>query len=176
MCDREVDIVSESFDLALRIGTLTSSSLMARRLTSIHRHWCASPAYLAKHGIPQTLADLQDHALLRYSLRPVNDLLLYTDTAGKQQTLDMPIKLSANNGTFLMEAAIAGHGMALLPTFITYRAVQTGKLQVCLTHYQWNSFDLYAVYPPTHHVSHRVRVLIDFLQARFAPQAYWDGQ
>lgn len=172
--EREVDIVEEAFDLVLRIGELDDSSLMARKLAPIQRVLCASPAYLQTHPLPQSPEELRQHCLLRYSLRPMHEMLVCTDPAGNLHRSDMPVKLSANNGTFLLQAAIAGHGMALFPTFIAYKALRTGELQAVLPEYSWGTAHLYAIYPPTRYLALRVRALIDFLQQRLADVPYWD--
>lgn len=117
---------------------------------------------------------LQDHLLLRYSLIPSRQVLSFTDAAGQQRSVDMPVRLSSNNGDFLMQAAIAGHGMVVLPTFIVADAIQQGSLQIILGDLQWRSPGLYAVYPQTRHLSVRVRELINYLQQHFTARPYWD--
>jgi DNA-binding transcriptional LysR family regulator len=172
--DRNVDLVEEGFDLALRVGVLPDSSLKAKVLAPIRRVICASPEYLAKHGEPITLEQLNTHPLLRYSLIPLRTVLNYRDPTGVITTINMPVRLSANNGTFLMQAAIAGQGIVMLPSFIVHKAVAAGQLKLILTEYQWEIAHLYALYPPTRYLSQRVRRLIDFLQQHFTNEPYWD--
>ena len=172
--DRQVDVVEEGFDLALRIGALPDSRLKARVLAPIKRVVCASPAYLAQQGEPHNLEQLSHHLLLRYSLIPLRHVLFHRDEQGMDSPINMAERLSANNGTFLMQAAIAGQGVTFLPTFIVYKAIEAGQLKVLLPDYQWDQAQLYAVYPPTRHLSQRVRQLIDFLQHYFTNEPYWD--
>lgn len=172
--DRNVDLIEEGFDLALRVGDLADSTLKAKVLAPIRRVICASPEYLAKYGEPTTLEQLSTHPLLRYSLIPLRDALFYRDEQGIPVPFTMPVRLSANNGTFLMQAAIAGQGIVMLPSFIVYQAIEQGQLKVILPQLHWEQVNLYAVYPPTRHLSQRVRRLIDFLQQHFTNEPYWD--
>ncbi|MDH3512730.1 MAG: LysR family transcriptional regulator [Gammaproteobacteria bacterium] len=171
--DRQVDIVEESFDLAVRIGQLSDSTLMARRLTPIRTVVCASPGYWTEHGLPDRPADLQSHDGLHYS----NAAWLnwpYTTSAGQKGKVRLPVRMQANNGDYLRDAAICGKGVALLPTFIVYKAIEERLLVPALTDCTWSVLSAYAVYPSTRHLSQRVRTLIDFLVARFGDQPYWD--
>lgn len=173
--DREVDIINEGFDLVLRIGQLLDSNLMSRKLASINVQMCASPAYLEQYGEPQTVDDLHQHDLLRYSLVPVSKMLTCTDAKGAKHTAKMSVSLTSNNGEHLANAAISGKGIAVLPTFITYQALREGQLKSILTNYSWSRhLELHAIYPQTRHLSKRVRTLIDFLHEQFSDQPYWD--
>ncbi|WP_020559619.1 LysR family transcriptional regulator [Thiofilum flexile] len=173
--DRQVDLIEEGFDLALRIGTLPDSNLKARILAPMSRVFCASPDYLAHYGEPQDLEQLSKHPLLRYSLAPLRPILLYRDEQGMEIPINMSTRLAANNGTFLMQAAIAGQGITFLPTFIVYQAIEAGQLKILLPHYSWEKTQLYAIYPPTRHLSQRVRQLIDFLKQHFTQEPYWEA-
>ena len=86
----------------------------------------------------------------------------------------MPIRLLANNGDFLVETATAGHGIVMEPTFIVHRAVAEGRLEPVLTDHSWSNVHLFAVYPPTRHLSSLVRAFIDLLVERFAGAPPWD--
>jgi len=129
--DRFVDPVEEGFDLCVRIGALGDSSLVARRLATVHRLICAAPAYLARHGTPLTPADLERHRGLHYShLGPAPRWHLQGPEG--HATVEPSSALCANNGDVLLEAAIAGHGVVSLPTFILGDAVREGRLVVLL--------------------------------------------
>jgi len=173
--DRRVDLIEDGFDLALRIGKLEDSTLVARRLAPIHTVLCASPEYLAAHGTPGSPDDLARHALLGYTNVADPDLLTCWDADGMRHRVRAPLVLRANSGDFLLEAAIGGKGLVLSPTFIAWEALERGALVPVLTEFSWPRSAAYAIYPPTRFLSQRVRVLVDFLAERFAGTPYWDA-
>jgi len=173
--DRRVDLIEDGFDLALRIGKLEDSTLMARRLAPINTVLCASPEYLAAHGTPGSPDELARHALLGYTNVADPDLLTCWDAGGTRHRVRVPLVLRANSGDFLLEAAIGGKGLVLSPTFIAWEAVARGDVVPVLTEFSWPRSAAYAVYPPTRFLSQRVRVLVDFLAERFAGTPYWDA-
>lgn len=172
--DRQIDLMQEGFDLAIRIATLADSSLIARRLAPIRHLVCASPAYLATHGTPRVAADLVQHACLAYS--NVRDPGLWNCHApdGTPLQVRVPVRLAASSGEFLLRAAIAGEGVVLLPTFYVCDALRAGQLQPILSDHAWPELAAYAVYPPTRHLSSRARALIDFLVDKLAGEPAWD--
>ena len=174
--DRQVDLLQEGFDLAVRISKLDDSSLIARRLAPIRRVTCASPAYLKKHGVPKDPTELSSHIGLGYSNVAEPDVWSYRDLDGSARTVKIPLRATANNGVFLEQLAIAGHGIISGPTFYVYDAVKRGKLRVILDDFFWPDLNAYALYPHTRHLSTRVRAFIDFLIARFAGEPYWDRE
>ena len=173
--DRQVDLVAEGFDLALRIADLDDSSLIARRLATMRTVVCASPGYLARAGVPQSPSELAEHGCLVYSNARDPTLWRFRGVGGDDQTVRVRACMRANNGDFLRQAASAGQGICMLPTFIAYRAIETGRLTPILTEYTWPSYNAYAVYPQTRHLSQRVRVFVDYLAERFAGVPYWDA-
>lgn len=173
--DREVDLLREGFDVALRIGDLSDSSFMARCLAPIHFAVCASPDYLLRFGAPRTPRELADHACLTYSNQPDPSLWSYAGADGKAAGVRVNSVLQANNGDFLCHAAIVGQGITREPTFVLYKALQAGQLVRILEDYHWPGVNAYAVYPQTRHLSRRVRVFVDFLAERFAGVPYWDA-
>lgn len=172
--DRQVDLLAQGFDVALRIADLPDSSLVARRLAPIRMLVCASPAYLQQHGTPRTPEDLADHACLTYSNQPDPEIWTYTGPDGRPVNIGVRSRLQANNGDFTTQAAIAGYGITRQPTFILYRPITEGALVPILTAYTWPGVHAYAVYPQTRHLSQRVRAFVDFLAERFAGIPYWD--
>ena len=172
--DRESDLVGEGFDLGIRLARLPDSTLMARKLAPIRNIAVASPDYLARRGTPAQPADLADHDCLVYSNVPESRVWGYTDARGRWQAVRGRRRLRVNNGDFLREAAIAGAGVAIEPTFIVHRAIADGRLVPILTDVAWPEIGAYAVYPQTRHLSARVRAFIDFLAERFAGDPYWD--
>jgi len=172
--DRRVDLIEDNFDIALRIGHLSDSSLIARRLFEVHTVVCASPHYLKIHGAPKTPDDLADHQCLVYSNLAEPGRIVYKDADGNKGAVNVNAAMSASSGDFLCNAAAHGMGIVLQPTFIAAESIRRGNLVAVLTEYTWPVTPAYAVYPPTRHLSYRVRAFIDFLVERFAGQPQWD--
>ena len=172
--DRRVDLIEDNFDLALRIGRLTDSSLIARRLFDVHAVVCASPHYLNVHGVPETPDDLQDHQCLVYSNLSDPEKWKYEDGDGNQGTVKVKPAMFASSGDFLSNAAAHGAGVVIQPTFIASAAIRSGNLIPVLTDYNWPISPAYAVYPPTRHLSYRVRAFIDYLADKFSGTPQWD--
>jgi len=172
--DRRVDLIEDNFDVALRIGRLTDSSLIARRLFDVRAIICGSPHYLNIHGAPASPADLTDHRCLVYSNLIDPDKWDYEDRDGNKNTVKVNSVLSASSGDFLCNAAAHGMGLVIQPTFIAAAAIRSGKLTPVLSDYTWPISPAYAVYPPTRHLSYRVREFIDFLAKKFAGTPQWD--
>lgn len=172
--DRRVDLVEEGADLALRIGNLSDSSLIARRLFEARTVVCGSKAYFDKHGVPKTPEELRDHHCLVYSNLQEPGKWLCRDAAGDTHKVTVKTTMSATSGDFLSEAAIEGLGIVMQPTFIAGEAISRGELVPILTDYQWPVTPAWAAYPPTRHLSFRVRQFIDFLVEYFAGTPYWD--
>jgi len=168
--DRRIDLMQEGFDLAIRVARLPDSSLIARRLAPVPSALCASPDYLARRGTPARAADLAGHAALVYSNLANPDTWNFVGPEGQPGSVKVPVRLRANNGEFLTRAAIAGQGVILHPTFYLDEAIRAGQLVPLLTDHAWPQVNAYAVYPPTRHLSRRVRALVDFLAERLAGQ------
>jgi DNA-binding transcriptional LysR family regulator len=158
--DQHIDLVEAGYELAIRIADLKDSSLQAKRITPIRHVLCASPDYLRHHGHPKQWADLGEHCFLQYSLHSQSSLHL-TDPDGHLISFPIKPKVKANNGDFLKDLAVSGHGITLLPTFITHQAMASGALVPVLAQYQWPTLYAYAVYPQTRFLSRRCRLLID---------------
>ncbi len=161
--DRQVDLMQEGFDLAIRIATLADSSLIARRLTVIPHLVGASPGYLARRGTPRTAADLAHHDCLVYSNVRDPELWSHHGPDGHAGQVRVAVRLAASSGEFLLHAALAGEGLVLLPVFYVHAALRTGHLVQVLPDHRWPEPAAYAVYPPTRHLSARARAFIDFL-------------
>lgn len=168
--DRKIDVVEEGFDLALRIGHLKSSSMVARKIAPVRLVLCAAPDYLARNGTPVKPSDLHDQHYLRYSYmdrHPQGSELL-------SQLSQYESSFTANNGEVLMDAAIAGEGYVLQPTFIVYRAIQRGQLQIILPECEPEPLGLYATYPHRKLMATKMTVFLDFLRDYFGQPPYWD--
>ena len=171
--DRKVDIIEEGFDLAFRIGELADSSLKARKIAPIRHVVCASPDYLARHGRPQSPEQLKAHKLLKYAGLSLAGITLFDD-ARQPHRVQMTPYCVANNGDFLKDMAISGHGIVALPLFIVYQALARGELELLLTDYHLPEAHAYVLYPPNRHLPRKVRALVDFLVARFGQTPYWE--
>ncbi|HIJ61306.1 MAG TPA: LysR family transcriptional regulator [Rhodospirillaceae bacterium] len=174
MNDRYVNLIEEGFDLAIRIGRLEDSSLIARQLAPSRLVLCASPDYLRHHGRPETPDDLATHCCLTYSARTLASEWRFQDSRGKRWTVEIKGRLRANNGDLLREAALAGIGLVRLPTFLCGRDLQAGRLVSLLTEYVPQDMAIHAVYPHNRHLSPKVRAFVDFLAGEFGPRPHWD--
>jgi DNA-binding transcriptional LysR family regulator len=172
--DRRIDLIEEGMDLALRIGHLKDSSLIARRLFDARTVIAASPHYVKTHGAPQTPEDLVDHDCLVYSNLADPGRWSWKDEKGKERVVKVNTVLRASSGDFLANAAAHGLGIVIQPTFLAAEAIRRGNLVPILTDYKWPVTPAFAVYPPTRHLSYRVRAFIDFLVERFSGTPQWD--
>lgn len=172
--DREVDLMQEGFDLAIRIAILPDSSLIARKLAKIKTVMCASPDYLKSMGRPESPSDLENHRCLVYNLIRDYEYWNLYDQDGKFEKIKIRPYLKGSNGQFLRDAAVCGMGIVYMPSFIVYKEIQRGELVPILSEYQYPERAAYAIYPPTRHLSSRVRAFIDFLVERFQGTPYWD--
>jgi DNA-binding transcriptional LysR family regulator len=165
--DRFVNLVEEGIDVAVRIGVLTDSSLVARKLASTRSVVCASPAYLAEHGEPETPEDLASHNCLLYSYLSTANVWRFTAPDGREVPVAVTGNLRVNNGMVNTEAALAGMGIVMTPTFYVADLLRTGKLRRVLEGYKLAELGIHAVYPQHAHVPPKVRVFVDFLARRF---------
>ncbi|HEM47434.1 MAG TPA: LysR family transcriptional regulator [Alphaproteobacteria bacterium] len=172
--DRQVDVVQEGFDVAVRIAHLADSNLIARRLTTIALLPCASPDYLARHGRPETPEALAAHRCFAYTNTPDPGLWRCRGPDGEPRDVRIRARLQVNNGDLARQLAVAGEGVILSPTFLVYRDIARGDLVPLLGDYHWPRFNAYAVYPGTRHLSRRVRAFVDFLAERFEGVPYWE--
>lgn len=172
--DRLVNVVNEGFDLALRIGKLTDSNLIARKLCDIRIVTVASPAYLQQKGMPSHWNQLSDHhCILDTNFR---DPLAWSFQDENQQLHAQPVrgKIKFSNAEACLRAAIEGLGITRLPTFVAGKALQDGTVISVLSHYEAPPLGLYAIYPPAKYLTRRSRVLIDFLAQSFAGRPKWE--
>ncbi|MGC9403353.1 LysR family transcriptional regulator [Vibrio genomosp. F10] len=177
--DRKVDLIGDGFDLAVRIGELTDSTLRAKAITPIRHLLCASPAYLDEFGTPQTPDDLSEHQFLRYSqMAPSGLSLLGEKKSGSKRekvTVSLNIAHNANNGEFLKSMAVSGHGITYLPQFIIWKELKSGALKQILASYTPAPFNAYVVFPEARYLPQKSRVFIDFLSDYFGETPYWES-
>ena len=171
LTDAVTDLVDHGFDLAVRIGRLGDSSLIARRLAPNHRLLCASPAYLARHGAPARPEALSGHACLVLGSQPVWRF----DGPDGEVTHRPRALIESNDGEVLRQAALAGAGLTLKSTWEVGPDLAAGTLVRVLADFPCPSdVAVHAVYPGRHHLSPRVRAFVDFLVDRFGPVPPWD--
>jgi DNA-binding transcriptional LysR family regulator len=175
--DRRIDLVSEGYDLSIRIDTMPDSSLIARTLAPCRHVVCASPAYLAARGVPVIPSDIlaQSHDCLVYSNRPASEQWRFWVNDEWKEAPVKARRLGVNNGEVLRDAAIAGLGLIMLPTFIVSDAVESGALTVVLADYEAFALSIRAIWPPNRQLSAKVRALVNFLAKRFEGTPYWDS-
>ena len=172
--DRYVDVVDEGFDLAIRVGRLSDSSLISRRLGQYRMMLCASPAYLKNHPAPTDPDDIKQHACLCYSTNSLVPEWTFVRPDGKPWPVQIKGPLHANNGDVLHAAALQGLGLVYLPSFIVGPDVQASALVSLLPDSVPTDTAIHAVYPHSRHLSPKVRALIDFLAGRFGARPHWD--
>lgn len=164
LTNKTLDLIDGGFDLAIRLGKLTDSSLMARRLASRHNYVCASPEYLQHYGIPHSLSELQQHQCL-VGNHPYWRFI----EQGQERTWRVSGRLQCNSGIGLRDAARKGLGLAQLPDYYVDTDLQNGELVAVLEHYRAAPEGVWGIYPQNRHLSPKVSLLLDWLQQRLVP-------
>lgn len=170
--DRRVDLLEEGLDMAIRIGSLSESGLVAKKFASDRLVICAAPEYLKRHGTPQTPADLAQHNCLIYSYAAAGDEWKL-DGPGGQHTVKVSGTLRATNGDMVKLAALGGVGLIRQPVFICADDLRNGKLVEVLPEYKSYDLGIYAVYPSRKHLSAKVRSFVDFIADAFDLKSEW---
>lgn len=170
LADRIVDLVEEGYDLAIRIGTLSSSSLVSRRLTVTRLIMCASPDYLSAHGAPAHPDELAGHAVIGYSYWSGGDEWRLDGPHGPVTVRTRPC-IHSNNGDTCRAAALAGQGIILQPDFVVGDDIEAGTLVELMPEYRAGELGVHAVYPSRRHIAPKVRALIAFLDNHFGATA-----
>ena len=163
--DRTVDLIGEGYDMAIRIGTLADSSLIARRLASVQLVTCASPDYLRQQGVPTAPQQLGTHTCLSYRHNRQGEWAYRIGERTHKVLVSGP--MCSNNGEMLRDAAIAGLGIIVMPDFIVAAALADGRLVEVLEAFRPEGFTVYVVYPQHRQSSLLVRVFSDFLVEHF---------
>lgn len=173
LSDRFIDVVAEGFDLVIRIAELEDSSLIARKMAPCKRLFCASPEYLSQSGTPINPQELIHHQCLVYSNEARPEFWEIEGPEGPE-SIKVNGPMCADNGDALKAAAVAGLGIALVPTFIVGPDLASGRLQQVLPDYCPPEISIYAVFPSHRYLSAKVRTFIDFLSDYFGDQPEWD--
>jgi DNA-binding transcriptional LysR family regulator len=168
LADALVDIVGDGFDMALRIGALPDSSLVARRLAPVPGLTFAAPAYLARRGRPSHPAELAGHDCFAYAYLRTRNVWHFANDAGEAVTVRPSARLRVNNGDAVLPAVVAGLGIAGLPEFLAREALTEGRLERILPDWHTLASSLYLLMPPGRPRPARVQVLADFLAERLS--------
>lgn len=168
LTNRYVEMVSEGYDMALRMGTKPDSSLKSHRLDTITQYLVASPEYLARAGRPTRIEDLSQHQLLHFQVPAADQSWSLLSPTGERRIVRTKGRMSANSGLCLREHALAGMGIALLPDFLVGEALADGRLNDAMPTLPEQTVPLYAVYPPNRAALPRVRAFVDFLTTAYS--------
>lgn len=162
--NRIVDMISEKYDLAIRIGNLPDSQLYARRFHTVSHVLCAAPNYLESYGTPKDLADLKHHKMLHYGSEQQFKLSVMERNTPK----DIMLRAagSSNNGLYLRQLVENGQGIIKIPNFLVDEALAQGRLRRVLPQYSMPDIGLYALFPTTKYMPPAVRAMVDFLNEK----------
>lgn len=171
--DRSVNLIEERIDLAVRIAGELDPNLVARRIAPCRSVVCASPDYIARRGVPTDPSELSLHNCLTYANFGKGEWRF--NQGGRQMSVPVAGNLSGNEATFLMQAVLAGAGIALQPTYVAGPLIREGRLVHLLPEWQPPELTIWAVYLSRRHVPASLRTMIDFLIARFGSTPPWDS-
>jgi DNA-binding transcriptional LysR family regulator len=166
LSDRAINLVEDAYDLGIRFGALPDNRLSARKILSNRRFLCASPAYIRKHGAPQTPEALAQHRCILHRQNDDAYASWRLHKGRKSVTVKVRGAVSSNDGDVVLGWALDGHGILQRSEWDLARYLDSGRLQLVLPDYTLPPADLYAYYPSRHHLPARVRTLIDFLVAQ----------
>jgi DNA-binding transcriptional LysR family regulator len=176
LSDQLVDLVDDNIDVALRMTKAPPEDAIAKKVVDIKRVICASPAYLAKYGTPQTPQDLAQHHCFSFLLTD-RSIWRLTDARGQESSVPVRSRIQFNNGDCLLAATVEGQGLAILPTYLCGPEMAKGNLVSVLDDFEPESRfgrHLYACYTPSRVRAPKVRVLLDELERRFQPVPPWE--
>jgi DNA-binding transcriptional LysR family regulator len=174
LTDRRVDLVEDGIDLVIRIGPLQdSATLVAKPLGVQQAVLVAHPDYLTRHGEPQTPDDLHRHACITFGSGGQARPWHFLDRHGRSQSLAVRGRLGLNHSEAILDAALAGHGIALLSDWLVAEHLRAGRLLRVLPKVGTQGFPIHAVWQKNRHLSAKVRRVVDLLAERFVPKAPW---
>ena len=167
MEDRNIDILKEGIDLAIRVGPLADSSLIASKIGSCKRLVVANQEYLLKHGFPKKPIDLRSHNCLMYSLQKSPNEWFFNSSQFGEESVRINSRFKASSNEATVEAAVAGIGIATACDWHVKEHIQSGHLTVLLKNYDLSTYDVNAVYPERRYVPEKVKRIIEHLKQRF---------
>ena len=163
LSNQKLDLIDGGYDLAIRIGKLPDSTMMAKKLSSRTNFVCAAPAYIEQYGTPQTLTDLKQHNCLLGTL----DYWQFQDSA-KEKKIRVTGSIRYNSGYSLMDAALKGLGIVQLPDYYVQKHLNTGALVSMLENYSEIEEGIWAIYPHNRQLSPKIRLLLEHLLTHLA--------
>ncbi|WP_201554615.1 LysR family transcriptional regulator [Psychrobacter immobilis] len=167
LSNQKIDLIDGGYDLAIRIGKLSDSTMMAKKLSRRTNFVCAAPAYLEKYGIPYSLSDLSQHNCLlgtRDYWHFIEDGKIDSGkNADKEKNLRVSGSVQYNSGHSLVDAALKGLGIVQLPDYYVQKYLASGELVSLLNNYREPEESIWAVYPHNRHLSPKIRLLVDYL-------------
>ena len=172
LSDRYVDLVDEGVDVALRIGRLADSSLVARRLGEFRRVVCGAPDYLARRGTPKAPDDLAAHDCIAFTMLQERSEWHFAGADGREIAVRVPARLRANSADAVLEAALGGGGLALAPSWQVREHVRAGRLKLVLARFATRPAPIHALYPHARLLSAKTRAFVDFLAAAWAKRDF----
>ncbi|MCB1908651.1 MAG: LysR family transcriptional regulator [Rhodocyclaceae bacterium] len=175
LTDQVVDVVREGYDVGIRIGAVADTDLVAIRLAANRRAVCATPEYLARHGMPRDLADLQAHNCLVFTPQGGQSRGWSFLRDGKAVTVRVRGNPDCNDGEMLHRWSRAGLGLAWRSTWEIQRELNRGELVTVLDEFALPDYDIRAVYPQQRHIPAKVRFFVDHLKQIYRAAAYWDA-
>jgi len=167
-----LDLIDQGIDLAIRTGTLADSSLVSRKLGDASRHLYASPAYLDKYGTLENAGDIQNHHCIVLGER-IDSARWHLRCDRKDVAVKLKARIAVDSMELVMDSAIAGFGIAQLPSTLADSAVKARQLKAVLTAYTIPAVSIYAVYPSRRHLSVNVRAFLDFIVAKASEIKQW---
>lgn len=167
LLDRQLNLIEEGIDVAVRIGAMVDSSLIIRKLGALRWVVCAAPAYLEQRGTPQSLADLSDHDCLIYSQHNISAEWQLLDN-GRPAQVHVPVRMRSNTLDGVVAAAVEGAGLVYAPAWSVMNFVETGRLKIVLSKHELPARPINAVFTHNRLMSGRVRALVDYLAEQYA--------
>lgn len=175
LTDRRVDMVEDNIDLVIRIGPLQDSATLVAKSLGVQKGvLVANPSYLALRGQPESLNDLLTHACITFGGGGQARPWYFLDRHGRSQSLSVRGQLGLNHSEAILDAALAGHGIALLADWLVAEHLISGRLIQVLPQVRTQGFPIYAVWQKNEHLSGRVRHVVNLLSERFLPEAPWE--
>lgn len=165
LSNQKLDLVEGGYDLAIRIGKLSDSTMMGRKLSRRTNFVCAAPAYLKKYGVPHSLSDLKQHNCL-LGTRDYWHFIEDSSNVDTEKNLRVSGSVQYNSGHSLVDAALKGLGIVQLPDYYVQKHLASGALVSVLDNYREPEEGIWAIYPHNRHLSPKIRLLVDYLAER----------
>ncbi|WP_227673491.1 LysR family transcriptional regulator [Psychrobacter sp. CMS30] len=167
LSNQKIDLIDGGYDLAIRIGKLSDSTMMAKKLSRRTNFVCAAPTYLEKYGTPHALSELSQHNCL-LGTRDYWHFIENGKNADKEKNLRVSGTVQYNSGHSLVDAALKGLGIVQLPDYYVQQYLASGELVSLLDNYREPEESIWAIYPHNRHLSSKIRLLVDYLAERLA--------